>query len=185
MKKIYILLIGLIILSGPSFAQKNTNLGIGYFGQNITHPGFVLEFEHEQFFSEKVSLPVRVNLGFYNHPRNHQGFFCDVNYGFRQHFNSGLFLEESIGFGILQSRLNSDGVYEVDENGSLADASRYYSPDFMPSLTLGIGYKLSNDQGSGNTIWMRPKLFWQLPHKTSALYNAAIQVGFTHTFKTK
>ena len=37
--------------------------------------------------------------------------FLDVNAGFRKYFNSGLFLEESIGVGILQSFLHSDGVF--------------------------------------------------------------------------
>jgi hypothetical protein len=129
-----------------------------------------------------LTLPLRVDFGLFNHTRNHTGIFLDVNYGFRRKFKSGLFLEESIGVGVLQSILNSDGVYEVNDEGEVSDGSRLTTLDFMPSVTLGIGYDVSKDTENQNLIWFRPKLYWQLPHKTTSTYNFALQFGFTHTF---
>ena len=182
MKRTYILLIALFSLTLGGMAQTNIKVGGGYYGHWGTHPGVVLEFESEKMFSENISLPLRVDLGLYSHPRNHTGTFIDVNYGFRRYFDSGLFLEQSIGFGLLSTHLNSDGVFEVDDAGNVSETSRNMPVDLMPSVTLGMGYKLNNDK---TLLWMRPKLAWQFPHKTNSLYHVNIQLGFTHTFGEK
>lgn len=180
MKLILLSLIGTICVVNTTFSQSKFNLGAGYFGQTITHPGIVLECSYEKFYSEKVSLPLRLNLGFYSHPRNHNGLFLDINYGFRRHFKNGIFLEESIGIGVLETIINSDGVYEVDDNGNIDDASSFNEPDFSPSLTIGIGYNVTENQNKQNLIWIRPKIYWQIPHKTSSTFNPAIQLGYTY-----
>jgi len=185
MKKLYCTLTVLIALSGASHAQTNMNIGGGYFGHTLTHPGIVLEFELEKMFSEKASMPLRLDAGFYSHPRNHYGLFVDLNFGFRRYFKSGLFLEESIGIGVLEAIINSDGVYSVDDNGNVSEASRFNPPDLVPSITLGIGYNLTKNSGRQNLVWFRPKIYWQYPHKTSSTFNPAIQVGFTHTINIK
>ncbi len=185
MKKLYILALSLFALSLGAKAQTNFNIGAGYFGQTVTYPGLVIEAEVEKMFSENASLPIRADLGFFVHPRHSYGLFLDLNAGFRRYYKSGIFLEESIGVGILQSFLHSDGVYSVDDSGEVSDASRAVPVDFMPSITLGIGYNLTQGSGKQNLIWVRPKLYWQLPHKTESTYNFALQVGFTHTISSK
>jgi len=185
MKNIYLIIIAICFTSLGGFAQTHVNIGGGYFGQTITHPGFVMEAELEHMFSEHVSLPVRLDAGYFVHPRNHSGLFLDLNAGFRRYFISGLFLEESVGVGVLQSFLHSDAVYQVDESGNVSEASRANPVQFMPSLTLGIGYNLTKDSGTRNLIWLRPKLYWQVPHKTLSTYNFAVQVGFTHTIRSR
>ena len=186
MKTTIIIFACTLALAASSYAQQTRiNAGGGYFGQTLTHPGIVLEIEAERAFSEKATLPVRLDLGFYSHPRNHSGLFLDVNYGFRRYFKSGFYLEESIGFGILETFLSSDGTYEVNENGTVTEVSPANPPDFMPSITLGLGYDLTKGAENRNLIWIRPKLYWQFPHKTSSQYMVALQVGFTHTIKTK
>ncbi len=184
MKKIYLFIIATCITSMGGFAQTNINIGGGYFGQTITHPGVVLEAELERMFSENASLPIRLDVGYFVHPRNHTGLFADLNAGFRRYYNSGLFLEEGVGIGVLQSFLHSDAVYQVDDSGNVSEASRANPVEIMPSITLGIGYNLTQGSGKQNLIWLRPKLYWQMPHKTLSTYNFAIQVGFTHTINT-
>ena len=185
MKKIYLTIIMLTAIITSSKAQTRINIGGGYFGQTATHPGIVLEYEMERMYSEKASLPVRFDAGFYSHPRNHYGIFADVSIGFRRYFKSGLFLEESIGIGVLETAINSDGIYSVDDNGNVTEVSGFNPPDLMPSITLGIGYNLTKGSSTQNLLWFRPKIYWQYPHKTSSTFNPAIQLGFTHTIKTK
>ncbi len=171
MKKQYILAILTLAFSTGAFAQTNFNLGGGYFGQTLSYPGIVLEGEIEKIYSEKASIPIRLDLGFFVQPRNSYGLFLDLNVGFRRYFKSGLFLEESIGIGILQPFLHSDGVYQVDDSGSISESSRINPVDFTPSLTLGIGYNLTQNKEKQNLIWLRPKIYWQLPYKTTSTYN--------------
>ena len=183
MKKTYIIIAVLFAFIASGYSQSNTKIGAGYYGHMGTHPGIVLELEKEQMFTEKASIPVRINLGFYSHKRNHNALFLDINYGFRQYFKSGIFLEESVGFGALASTLNSDGTYEVDESGMAYEVSSLNQPDLMASIILGIGYNLSKNSDQKNLIWLRPKLTWQFPHKLSSLYTPTIQIGFTHQIK--
>ena len=185
MKKIFLISILLVSLFSVTYSQTNLNIGGGYFGHTVTHPGVVVEFELEKMYSEKASIPIRMDMGFYSHPRNHNGLFLDLNIGFRRYYKSGLFLEESIGVGVLQRILNADGVFEVDAEGNVTEVSRFDAPDFMPSLTLGIGYNLTKNKETQNLIWLRPKIFWQYPHKTSSTFNPAVQVGFTHELSGK
>ena len=185
MKKIYILAICLFVYNIAARAQTNINVGGGFYGQTVTYPGLVLEAELEKMFSEKASIPIRANLGFYVQPRNSYGLFLDLNAGFRRYYSSGIFLEESIGVGILQTFLHSDGVYSVDDSGMVSDASRVNPVDLMPSLTLGLGYNLTKNTGKQNLIWLRPKISWQLPQKLTSAFNFALQVGFTHTISSK
>ena len=174
----------MIVAAYNTCAQSNFNVGAGYFGHTLTYPGLVLEAEWESAFQGKAALPLRVNLGVFNHKRNSTGIFADINYGFRQYFKSGIFLEESIGVGALVSLLNNDATYEVSEAGEITEVSNFAAIDFMPSISLGLGYKFSSGKIGTNAVWLRPKVFWQLPHKSNSTYNAAIQVGFSHTISS-
>ena len=166
-------------------AQSRINIGGGYFGQTVTHPGIVIEMEYETNVSSTMSLPLRVDLGFYNHPRNHTGLFIDANYGFRRYYKSGLFLEESIGIGVLGSAINTD-VFKVDDNGVVSETSKLNPLQLMPSITLGIGFNLTkSNEKSMNLIWIRPKISWEYPHKDTASFSPALQIGFTHQIMKK
>lgn len=183
MKKTLIIVSLITGLSLSMNAQENIKVGGGYFGQIVTYPGLVLEFEKEEMQSEKVSIPVRIDIGFYYHKRHTTGVFAEVNYGFRRYFQSGLFLEESIGLGVMQTMLSGDAVYSVDDQGSVVESNRFNQPDIMPSITLGLGFDLSKGKEKQTLVWLRPKIYWQFPERTSSVFNAAVQLGFTHTIK--
>ena len=185
MNKIYIAITGIFMAVAGLDAQTNLNIGGGYFGQTATYPGMVVEAELEYMFSEQASLPLRLDMGLYVHPRHSTGVFIDLNAGFRRYFKSGIFLEESVGMGVLETFLQSDAVYSVDDAGNVAEDSRANPVQFMPSLTLGAGYNLTRGSGKQNLIWLRPKIYWQVPHKTISAYNFALQVGFTHTIASR
>lgn len=180
MKNIGLIIIFIqITISGLS--QQNINIGAGYFGHTLTHPGLVGEFELEKTYTDRASLPIRANLGFYAHPRYHTGIFLDVNIGYRRYYDSGWFYEQSMGIGILEPILNTDAVYKVDENGNISDAPKHNPIEFMPSISLGLGYNFSTHDNKRNLVWLRPKVFWQYPHKNTSTFNVALQLGVTHT----
>ena len=185
MKIIYITIIGVFISLIGLDAQTNVNIGGGYFGKHGTYPGFVLETELEHMFSEKAALPLRIDMGLFIQPRHSTGIFLDLNAGFRRYFKSGLFVEESVGIGVLETFLQSDAVYTVDDAGNVSEDSRANPPVFMPSITLAIGYNLTNGSGKQNLIWLRPKLYREVPHWELSTYAFALQVGFTHTISSK
>lgn len=182
MKKL--ITVGLLLAAIPSLAQTFQNVGAGYFGHIITHPGFVLEYEIEHRPHEKLAIPLRFDMGFYRHQRNHKGLFLDANIGFRRYFGSGVIVEQSVGLGILKTYLDGDAYYTVDEQGNVSTTSPGNPLNFAPSFTLGLGYNFSKGRDQLNYLWVRPKLFWQVPVKTTAAIHPALQIGFTHTLRS-
>jgi hypothetical protein len=185
MKRTYIVIILIVAGFSSAIGQSKFNIGGGYFGHTASYPGIVIEAEWESIVTEKASIPLRVDLGMYFHKRYHTGVFADVNYGFRQYLKSGFYLEESVGVGVLMSFLSNDATYEVTDAGEVNEISGFSTVDFMPSITLGVGYNVTKNRDVANYVWLRPKLFWQYPHKTTSTYNAAVQVGYTHTLSSK
>jgi hypothetical protein len=166
-------------------AQTKINTGIGYFGEVVTYPGIVGEIELEKFHSPGFSTPLKLNVGFYNHPRSHNAMFIDIHEGFRRYSKSGAwYFEQSVGFGIMLSFYNED-VWHFDEEGNSAYVSNIANLDYMPSVTFGGGYNFTPQKESANVLWVRPKIFWQLPYNNLALPHIAVQVGFSHTIKTR
>lgn len=178
MKRILLITIISIFTTGL-MAQNQKIIGAGYFGNTVTYSGLVFEYEFNMVQNEKVSLPLRINSGFYVHKRYNTGVFAELSFGHRRQFKSGIFLEQYIGVGLIATFLNSDAVYSVDSQGNVAETSGYVATDFMPSLTLGIGYNLSKNTDKIKLLWLRPKIFWQYPHKTSSFYTPAIQIGYS------
>jgi len=174
----------LVFLAAQSYSQSTSlpaphiKVGLGYFSEMVLYPGLVLEVEREKMQSDKISLPQRANLGFYNHPRNHMGFFFDIHQGTRRYFKSGFMLESAVGLGALVPFYNKD-VWKVDENGSVSKASKFGGVDLMPSITLGIGFRLNKETNS--LIALRPKIFWQFPYNQRALPHSAFQLIYVHT----
>ncbi|MDX1446574.1 hypothetical protein [Lishizhenia sp.] len=183
MKRIVYSLTLCVMFLAQAQAQVQQNVGVGYFGNTVTYPGLVLEYGLEKMFTAQASLPLRLDVGFYHHKRYNTGVFADVNLGFRRYYASGLFLEESIGVGWMSTFVASDEVFSINDAGELEEASRYASTDVMPSITLGIGYDLTRKSAAKHLIWLRPKIFWQFPHKTTSFYSVALQVGYTYHLK--
>lgn len=181
----YLIVIIIIVAHSLSavHAQNNHSIGAGYFGETLTHPGVVLEYEFESPQSAKYAILSRSDVGYYNHPRNHRAFFIDHHIGMRHNIGSRMFMEHAIGVGVMFPMLNAP-VYKVDEQGHISESSKRLNPDFRPSVTLGLGYDL-NPNEERDAIWVRPTMFWQYPYNTLALPHVAMQFGFTHTFKTK
>lgn len=186
MEHIKRIVLSIILLAGVaafSHAQSHLSAGIGYFGENGINPGVVLEFEFEKMHSEKFSLPLRTDLGIY-FKEDYSAFFLDIHKGFRTYFKSGLFLEQSIGVGLVGKNYQTNYWY-IDKYANNVPHGNGTVLGFMPSVTFGIGYDISREKDGKNLIWLRPKVYWDLGFRGIYLPYSAIQVGYTHTFKTK
>ena len=183
MKRIILILSVVAVSHMAADAQTRLSAGAGYYGENVNHPGVVLELEHEPFFTEDFSLPNRLDFGFHSNP-DYNAWTIDLHKGFRKYFKSGLFLEQSIGVGVIGKTFKTDYWYVDDYSQVVAHGNKSVW-GFMPSLTAGAGYDLSKDKEGSNLIWVRPKVYWDLGFRSLYLPYWALQIGFTHTFKTK
>ena len=183
MRKV-ILLILLLALIGKSYSQSRINAGIGYFGENAIHPGVVIEFEAEKFLTGDFSLPFRADLGYFKNP-DYRAMVLDIHKGFRKYLKSGFFFEQSLGIGITSSFYTVDGLFYDDDFGSVVRFRDGANPGFTPSVTAGLGYNLGHNSGRHSLLWVRPKVYWNFGVRSLNLPYAALQVGYTHNFKTK
>ena len=165
-------------------AQSRLNLGGGYYGENITSPGIVLEFEYEKFFTEDLSLPLRADLVFFTTPE-YNALVVDIHKGFRKYFKSGISIEQSVGIGLISSFYTLESIWFVDKYGNSVLYSEGANLGVMPSVTIGVGYNLTPGKSKTNTIWLRPKVYWNLGVRGFNLPYAAIQVGYTYNLKSK
>lgn len=183
MKKAMLIWATIIGIHFNAHAQSRFSAGIGYYGENATHPGVVLELETEKLFTDNFSLPLRVDLGFHSNP-GYNAFTVDLHKGFRKYFKSGLFIEQSVGAGLIAKSYKTD-LWFRDDYGSVVAHGNGTVLGFMPSVTAGAGYNFSKGNEGVDLVWIRPKVYWDLVTRSLHLPYWALQIGFTHTFKTK
>jgi hypothetical protein len=183
MKRITFFLALVAGMNLAAMAQSRLSAGIAYYGENVDHPGVVVELEQEPFFTEGFSLPLRLDFGFHSNP-DYNAWSIDLHKGFRKYFKSGLFLEQSVGVGVIAKAYKSDYWY-IDEYAQTVAHGNKAVWGFMPSVTAGAGYNLLKDGSGADLIWIRPKLYWDLGFRGLHLPYWALQIGYTHTFKTR
>ncbi|MCP4310866.1 MAG: hypothetical protein GY790_06350 [Bacteroidetes bacterium] len=183
MKKTILILITIVGIHSHTQAQIRLNAGIGYYGENGSNPGFVLEFEYEKLHGDDFSLPLRGDLGYHSTP-DYNALIIDLHKGFRKYFGSGLFLEQSVGVGVIAKNYKTEMWFIDDYTYSIPHGNGTVL-GFMPSVSAGLGYDLSKNKETSDLIWVRPKLYWDLGFRSLHLPYAALQIGYTHTLKTK
>jgi hypothetical protein len=183
MKKIILILVAITGIQFHVVAQSRLNGGIGYFGEYLSHPGFVLELEYEKMHREDFALPLRGDLGYHSTPDYH-AFTIDIHKGFRKYFASGFVVEQSAGVGAIAKNYTGNFWYSDQYSNSIPHGNTTVW-GFMPSLTAGLGYNFSKDKEGADLLWIRPKLYWDLGFRGLHLPYWALQIGFSHTFKIK
>lgn len=182
MKKYILIIIAIAGFAAGANAQTHLNVGLGYYAESIENPGLILEFEYEKMRSETFSLPIRGNIGFHSTPGFNAMTF-DLHTGFRKYFNSGLFLEQSVGFGIIAKRFKTEGPWYIDKYSVSIPHGHNIVRGYMPSVTIGAGYNFSKNKGGKDILWIRPKVYWDLGFRGLYLPYYALQLGFSHNFK--
>jgi hypothetical protein len=183
-RKIFALLVLLIPVFQAGFSQTNLNIGTGYFGFQGFRPGWVVNLEWERFHSDKLSVPLRANLGYFRHPDYHAPF-VDVHAGFRYRLPKGFFFGQSIGLGVISNFFTHGDLWYHEEYGGIWIPRSGANLSLMPSVDLSLGYDLSHKNNGQNLIWIRPIVFWNLGIRGLQYPFTALQIGFTHTIKTK
>ena len=183
MKKFILICFAMLGIQQSMPAQSHFSFGLGYFGKNLDNAGLVVQFEYEKFHAGSVSLPLRANLGHFSNP-DYQALFIDFHKGFRKHFSGGLFIEQSLGAGLITKKYNT-GMWYVDKYAQSVLHNNQSTWGFMPSVTAGVGYNFGKNNKGDDLLWIRPKVYWDLGFRALYLPYWALQIGFTHTFSLK
>ena len=182
MKRIILLIFVVSGLTLPSLAQSKLSAGLGIVGGSQNKPGLLLEVEHEKVYTDDFSLPLRGNIVMVSHAEYNELSF-ELHKGFRKHFESGFFVEQALGIGILSMSGKTDNSWLHDSYGHRLRFGEKAAWGITPSATFGVGYKLTSKKGKQNLIWIRPKVYWNMAFKSLDTPDAMVQIGFTKTFK--
>lgn len=178
------LMLSLIFLFGHHMsAQTSLNLAGGYFAESTISPGLVIELEREKFHSERLSIPIQLDLiGFLN--PEYSGVSLELKSGYRKYFNNGLFVEQNIGFGYQFTKYESN-IWYADKYHYVIPHGNKIVPWLTASTSVGLGYNLGHKKDVSQLIWLRPKLTWLPGFRGLHLPYHAFQIGYTHTLKNK
>ena len=139
----------------------------GYFGELISHPGLIAGADVTLFSSGKTDIAAGLQTGYYYHRLNSHGLFIQPLIRVQRTFSSGFFLDAALGAGYLH--MIPDGkVYEVVD-GKAAEVSNCGSPNFMPSFSLGAGYKFWQKTSIPLAVSLSTGIFGEYPFNTYML----------------
>jgi hypothetical protein len=147
-------LLGALLIAATGLQAQSPasfNVGIGYFADNITHPGVVGQLELERHFGGGVSVPSSASLAVHKTP-DYYAMTLSVHTGFRKYLAAGLFIEQSIGIGVVANVFTVDSIWYIDRFGA---GFRYSNgPNFgiVPSVTVGAGIDLGGDSGRAHLV---------------------------------
>jgi len=163
--------------------QSLLNAEVSYASENGAFHGVSLGLEHEKFFSENFSLPLKVSAS-YTAKADYNSVSIELLKGFRRYFGNGFFGEQYLGLGMMANYYKVESIWYYDQFDNVVRFKDGANWGFMPSVTLGGGYNITHKKGTSNFIWVRPKVYWNFGIRGLAMPYASVQIGFTHTFKT-
>lgn len=165
-----------------SHGQNAMNIGIGYHHESPSGHGVRVEFEHEWYAVERLSLPLRTSVGFFSH-EDYNAVFLSEHIAFRQRIGKALLLEQGVGLGLIAKFFDVEGIFYQDKYGSII---RYYDGaniGIMPSVNAAFSYNLSADPSSKRMLWVRPEAYWDLNIRGLHLPYFSLQIGYTHQIR--
>ena len=184
MKKLVLILIIAIGALSHSKAQNSLNAGIGMTVRSDGSKGAVLNMQFEKPLTENFSLPLSLDMG-YTVSTDYNTFNIEISKGFKITFESGLFIEQSIGIGLMAHFYKVESIWYNNEQlyaGRYRDGANW---GITPAVKAGIGYNLTRKKETQNLIWLRPKVYLNLGTQRLDIPFSAIQLGFTHQIKLK
>lgn len=161
--------------------QPRLAMNVGYFGEFFTHPGLVLGINYDLLQNPHHSLWTSFEAGGYVHPKNHWGFLANLMLTYQFTFNSGFFLETSLGGGYLHTF--PDGkAYTVD--GSTVTEVRHPGyPHVMPRFAIGMGYKFYKKSDYPFGITWNIGAFGQYPYNNTMLPHIYTQLSLVYALQ--
>lgn len=157
------------------FDKNSLAVKMGYFGEFIFHPGFIIGLEYPVYRENNFNLLLSTQMGGYIHPRNHNGIIADVQFGVKYIFPKGFFLRSDIGVGYLHT-FPAGKIYEVVDD-VLNEVPNTGNAHVMPSVHFGWGWEIRKTIPWDLQFTITG--FGEYPFNGMFLPHIAIQIGIT------
>lgn len=150
------------------------SLGVGYYGDFVTHPGGYLTATWQVAEAGPLTARVGGELGAYHHRRNHTGAFARGHMGMRVSASSGLFFEPRFVLGYVHTWVDGDEYWVVDED-TLEVRGNY--PGGTPNLGYGLGLGFGWQAQENLALVARVETTSRAPYNGFALNQVALLAG--------
>lgn len=177
MKNLTIILI--LLLSAKITSGQAWKAGAGIQTHSQPFAGAFLELEYNASQNSSFGVISRLSLGYRNQTEKHNAFTAELTRGFRLNVGGSFYVEQNLGVGVMHSYYKDRYWHENDWHNLFATGAKGRTFDIAPSVSLGIGREFGGVDGKTNNLWVRPKVFWQLPSNNPSNPNFTLQFGYS------
>lgn len=154
------------------------SIGVGYFGELLTHPGFVIFGEYAITQSQNQLL-TRLNVNHYRHKAHTKNWMITPEIIYRRNTDKMNFFELALGLGGLNQHADSKVlVYSEDGFEESTKGWNY----FAPSLAVKTG-KYLNYKNTQIAPFVGFRTFGLNPFNSDTLWRFAFDLGISYKFK--
>lgn len=179
MKKLIILI---LLLSFSSYGFSQTwRLGVGMQTHPMLFSGAFAEIEHSKSHNPSFNTVSRLTLGYRIQSEEHQAATLGVHRGFQLQIGKGFYTEQIVGLGIMYSFYSTRYWHENSWYNLIYTGSNARTLDVIPSVSLGLGYQFGEASDQLNQVWIRPKVFWQIPSNNPSNPYFTLQMGYSRS----
>ncbi len=135
------------------------------FSQIVTspiHPALQVGTEFDWRESDHFRLYPTVNIGYMFHKNLFQGLYINGELGFDVKFDFGLSLKSALGIGYLHTFTTQD-EYQF-KNGRYVNGRDKGNSRFMPSFTVGLGYRLQPGDYQSTELFLLYQSWLEYPY---------------------
>lgn len=154
------------------------SIGVGYFGELLTHPGLVFFGEYAIAQSQNQLL-TRLNVMHYRHKAHTKNWMLTPEIIYRRNTDNMNFFELALGIGCLNQHADSK-VLLYTENG-FEESTQGWNY-FVPSLAIRAGKRLSFKINQISPF-VGLRTFCLYPFNNDALWRFAFDFGIDYKLK--
>lgn len=145
-----------------SIFSESTSVPFSNFLPGPFHPGVQVGTEFGWKESNHFRLYPAVNIGYMFHSNLFHGIYVNAEVGFDYHFNFGLNIKSSLGLGYLHT-FTTQQEFQF-ENGQYQSRTDRGNSRLMPSLSLGLGYRLDPSDSRSAEIFIMHQTWLEYPY---------------------
>ena len=175
----------IILLSAIYSHAQNWQWGLGIQSNPQIVSGVFLELEHQKIHNDHFTSLTQMSLQFRVQTELHKAAGLELSRGYRLQIGKGFYTEQYCGVGAMLSFYSQRYWYENDWHNVVYTGSNARTFDITPFLSVGVGKQFGGENGQLNSLWTRPKVFWQLPTNNPSNPYFTLQIGYSRKLGTK
>lgn len=144
-----------------SVFNQGTNIPFTRILTTPIHPGIQVGTEVWAKETPRMRLYPSINIGYLFHNNLYQAIYANIELGYDYKFGFGLNIKSAIGVGYMHT-FRTQEEYQF-KNGQFVNGRQKGNSRVMPSLTLGLGYRLQPDNFRSPEIFMLYQSWVQYP----------------------